>query len=840
MSPEDLRENVAGVPPELTTPNYRMAALTGIGYDPNLDRQDPSNVIKVGDTFYAWYTQRPHDVHAYASTVYYAASTDGLNWQDRGQAIDRGAAGEWDSFGVITPYIAVIDGKYYLFYTGTSAAKPFRLRDPDGTLRHIGVAIADSPDGPWTKFDGNPVLSPTADAWDSLIVDDTHLIVRNGKYWLYYKGGHGTIDAADTEWGLAMADRPTGPYRKHCANPLIGGHTVCVWPHREGIAALVDNAGPERFTVQWSPDGIRFRRVAKLPLVHTGCGPYDADAFTDTNYGRGIRWGVAQAATEGRLHIVRFDVDLTAPALGERLYNGIQLPPEWPPRHLDPVDLEPMPTPYLDNPPSAIPIEVGRQLFVDDFLIESTTLDRELHLPEKHPDNPVLAPETELEMNDDVCPLAAPFGDGVLYDPVDNLFKMWYHAGWFDGVALAISRDGLRWERPQFDVVPGTNRVIPPREDFRRDGVSVWFDHETADPAERFKMFLYARSEEYGTGGRLWTSPDGIRWTERVRTDEVGDNTSMFYNPFRKRWVLSIRSSHRDRTRDYREHADFLKVATWQNGERVFWAGVDELDLPDPAIGHPAQLYKIEAAPYESLMLGLFQIHHGPPNNVCLKGGYPKNTHLQVAFSRDGFHWHRPSREFFIAGTKREGDWDRAYIHAATGGCLVIGDKLHFYYGAWSGASPRHGGHMYAGGATGLATLRRDGFVSMNAGADGGTLTTRAVTFDGRYLFVNVDGPDGELRAELLDRDGAVVAPFSAANCQPVAADSTLRQMVWQGADDLSALAGKPVRFRFHLKNGALYAFWVSPDQSGASHGYVAAGGPGFNGPTDTVGKMEV
>ena len=72
------------------------------------------------------------------------------------------------------------------------------------------------------------------------------------------------------------------------------------------------------------------------------------------------------------------------------------------------------------------------------------------------------------------------------------------------------------------------------------------------------------------------------------------------------------------------------------------------------------------------------------------------------------------------------------------------------------------------------------------------------------------------------------------------AADSTLRQMVWQGADDLSALAGKPVRFRFHLKNGALYAFWVSPDQSGASHGYVAAGGPGFNGPTDTVGKMEV
>ena len=47
----------------------------------------------------------------------------------------------------------------------------------------------------------------------------------------------------------------------------------------------------------------------------------------------------------------------------------------------------------------------------------------------------------------------------------------------------------------------------------------------------------------------------------------------------------------------------------------------------------------------------------------------------------------------------------------------------------------------------------------------------------------------------------------------------------------------KPVRFRFHLTNGALYAFWVSPDASGASRGYVAAGGPGFTGATDTVGK---
>ena len=38
------------------------------------------------------------------------------------------------------------------------------------------------------------------------------------------------------------------------------------------------------------------------------------------------------------------------------------------------------------------------------------------------------------------------------------------------------------------------------------------------------------------------------------------------------------------------------------------------------------------------------------------------------------------------------------------------------------------------------------------------------------------------------------------------------------------------------LRNAALYAFWVTPDDSGASHGYVAGGGPGLTGPTDTEG----
>lgn len=537
----------------------------------------------------------------------------------------------------------------------------------------------------------------------------------------------------------------------------------------------------------------------------------------------------------------------------ERLYNGIVLPEEWPPRTLNPKSREPIDIPYLSSPPEVIPIDVGRQLFVDDFLIDETTLKRNFHLAQKYDKNPILEPQTDLEMNGGYRPVAVPFSDGVFYDSNDGLFKMWYQAGWYDNTALAISKDGIHWERPDLDVVPGTNCVIPPRPDLIRDTVIVWLDYSAEKPSERFKMSFYARtmnetqdifhsleniahdsarSKGYPPGGRVFTSPDGIHWTERAQAGPQGDNTTFFYNPFRKKWIFSIRTHRKGRTRDYWEHSDFLEGCKWKEGEPVFWAGADNLDLPDPKIGHETQLYKINAVAYESIMLGLILIHRGPPNSVCAKGGFPKITELTLGFSRDGFHWHRPERRAFIGATRKKGDWDRAYIHSAGGCCLIVEDKLHFYYGAWSGKSPKLGGDMYAGGSTGVAFLRRDGFASMDAETEG-FLTTRKITFNGKYLFVNADVAKGELKAELLNKNGKTIAPFSMENCNPVSEDKTMQMISWKENDNLSSLAGKSVKLKFHVKNGKLYSFWVSDKLSGVSNGYIAAGGPEFSKSTD-------
>jgi len=529
-----------------------------------------------------------------------------------------------------------------------------------------------------------------------------------------------------------------------------------------------------------------------------------------------------------------------ANAAKETLYNGIRLTTPWPParRGFQPT---PIRAPYLVDQPAVVPIDVGRQLFVDDFLIEETSLERVFHRPDYHPANPILRPTTRWEKYDEYAertqtrsnPAAMPFSDGVFYDPQDRLFKMWYMGGYSQNTCLALSRDGIEWDKPSLDVVKGTNITVA----LHRDSSTVWLDLAERDTSRRYKMASW-----YDKYLLLYASADGIHWRRIGRSGPAGDRTTFFYNPFRKVWVFSIRDEVPNsvgRFRRYIEAADFERSAAWTKDEPVAWVSADIDDPRRPEYNVPVELYNLDCVAYESLVLGLFTIFRGErterekPNDIC------------VGFSRDGFHWDRPDRRPFLPVSEHVGDWNWANVQSAGGGCLVVGDRLFFYV---SGRRGVPGSNAPGVCSTGLATMRRDGFASMGhptspsgvqrlePSPGPGVLITRPVTFSGRYLFVNVDASDGELRVEVLDRDGRTIPGFSGALSMPIRSDTTRARVSWNGARDIEALVGQPVRFRFQLTRGKLYAFWVSPSLDGASHGYVGAGGPGFVGLTDTVG----
>ncbi|MEQ1841056.1 MAG: sialidase family protein, partial [Verrucomicrobiales bacterium] len=258
---------------------------------------------------------------------------------------------------------------------------------------------------------------------------------------------------------------------------------------------------------------------------------------------------------------------------GEALYNGIVLPEVWPPQHLDPKSAEPMPVPYLEHPPGVIPIDVGRQLFVDDFLIESTDLKRIFHQAEKDPGNPVFRPETDEEIKrNEVVYLGQ---GGVFYDPAEALFKMFYTAGWRGPLAMATSLDLKTWKRPDLGL-HGGNFLLPEGAAWGTgDGTTagtdnaLWYDIHANDQKERIKYLtcwshVPKDQQVPGLTHSLQVS-DGITWSKPVPcSTPAADYGSIFFNPFRGKWVQSIKQdSPRGRSRYYVESKNFLDGADW-------------------------------------------------------------------------------------------------------------------------------------------------------------------------------------------------------------------------------------------------------------------------------------
>ena len=536
----------------------------------------------------------------------------------------------------------------------------------------------------------------------------------------------------------------------------------------------------------------------------------------------------------------------TSGLVAQTLHNGISLPAQWPPRRPIPTVAQEMPVPYLDNKPNVIPINTGRQLFVDNYLISETNLVPIYHTPNYYAGNPVLEPNQEWEKTIEGAPYAAPFSDGIWYDEKDGKFKMWYLAGAGSihkdekqtfYTCYAESEDGKSWKKVNQDIVPGTNIV----DTCNRDAATIWLDREEKEPNKRWKFFNIERRP----GDRRWQvvlkySADGIHWSKGVaQSGDQGDRTTAFYNPFTRKWALSMRAGTpvSSRSRYYIEHEDPEMLVSLAHRIRkdaddkhiVFWFTPDDKELrhekyPEVEPG----IYNFDAIPYESIMLGLYSAWAGPENRVCAENGIQKRNIISLGYSRDGFHFARPTHQPFMNVNETEGAWNWGNMQSINGTPLIIGDSLYFY------ASGRRLNKIMWDSytSTGLATLRRDGFVSMQAGKDEGYLTTEKLSFDGKYLFVNadVDGEKAVLYVEVLDENKEPIPGFTKDECKPIKrSDSTKTLVTWKNHNDLGSLAGKNIHLKFYLTDGDLYAFWISPWESGESRGYTSGGGPGLH-----------
>jgi hypothetical protein len=453
------------------------------------------------------------------------------------------------------------------------------------------------------------------------------------------------------------------------------------------------------------------------------------------------------------------------------------------------------PAEYLEplEPGAPLPMDTRRCMLTDSGVVDQLKgVAAVLGTPEKHSGNPVIRPDTAWEV-DGYCTL----GGSVLYDAQEGRLKMWYSAVTKVGRAagLAVSKDGLHWEKPALDVVQyegmATNLVMAhPGVDSFAELAGVVLD-PAADPPARYKaVFLYQNPQTAVRGLKTATSPDGVHWTAGTALLTAVTEVSRFFrDPRTGKYIIMGRLMRQGRRSVQRlESEDFV---FWSNGEPVL-----EPDNSDPTTD---DIYALGVLPYGRSYVGFVHIFHGPPQ--C-------TVDVQLAQSRDGWKWERAAEKAVFLPLGRPGEWDRYQVSACES-VVAAGarDWLVFY----SGRTARHA--PYAGpdrgnnwGGIGVARLRRDGFLHMQGSFEGGTFVTQPMVIGGNDLHVNTAAAFGTLQVHLLDHEAR---PMDGMVSQLITADSVDHAVVWQSGKSLSGWLKRPMRLRFTLKNTRLFSFWT-------------------------------
>ncbi len=191
---------------------------------------------------------------------------------------------------------------------------------------------------------------------------------------------------------------------------------------------------------------------------------------------------------------------------------------------------------------------------------------------------------------------------------------------------------------------------------------------------------------------------------------------------------------------------------------------------------------------------------------------------VQLVSSRDLKTWRRQGdrRAFIGSSPTGAGAYDVTQIIGPSYP-LERGDELWFYYTGlkyrgtftYVGKYPDGRNVLIPGleadtGAICLAVLRRDGFVSLDAGETEGTLLTKSFALPAGKLWVNLDAPEGDLRVEVLDAEGKVRGVSGR-----LKGDLKQAEVSWQSGD-ISGLSGQSVSLRFRVRQARFYSYWFS------------------------------
>ncbi|MCZ6681352.1 MAG: hypothetical protein O7E52_29410 [Candidatus Poribacteria bacterium] len=439
-------------------------------------------------------------------------------------------------------------------------------------------------------------------------------------------------------------------------------------------------------------------------------------------------------------------------------------------------------------------IGTNRQLFVDDFWIaDAKGITRRLHAPV--PREIAIAAEHPWERGG--VSYMVTFRDG-------DRFRAWYRCDQempIRGerqplIAYAESTDGVHWNKPRLGLIefqgskdnnlvwtgPGNN-------------MSPFLDgNPDAPDEERYKAIVRTRDV------LALVSRDGLSWRlmqdAPILTDRPFDSHNIaFWDAWRSEYVAY--------TRGVAGKGNFKSGVRWirRTTSKDFrhWTPLESIDAGDAPFEH---LYTNACVPYERasgtylMFPSRFVVEREPIPDWEYGSGV---NDIVFMSSRDGLHFDRSFMEAFVRPGLDADNWHERGIYMERGILHTSPGELSLY-GMQNWRMPTVHIRRF--------TLRTDGFVSVNAGYAGGEFTTTPFVFIGRTLALNYStSAVGCVQVEIQDAHGQTQPGFGIKECPQIFGDEIDGVVRWEDGADVSALAGKPVRLRFMLKDADLFAF---------------------------------
>lgn len=489
-----------------------------------------------------------------------------------------------------------------------------------------------------------------------------------------------------------------------------------------------------------------------------------------------------------------------------------------------------------------IPLGSKLELFVDDALIDRMS-NAELRLHQPAAQDVSMLFDEPWEGNSS--------GHVTVFED-EGLVRMYYRGKLYAHdlavrdkapqiICYAESTDGIDWKKPSLGLVefagskdnnivwngPGSNNFSP------------FLDtNPDCEPDAKYKSIGTSRKEGGGqTGIYVFKSPDGISWSlmnpDPVITKGMFDSHNVAF------WdgeAGFYREYHRDSRNDadtaMKNAATLLEDAGSRGRDIRQGTSNDFINWTDPEYlryspGRVSELYTNNILPYyraPHILLGF-------PSRYLDRGWTESTTHLpqldhrklraetakspragtavsdgMFMSSRNGRDFNMWPESFIRPGLRVKDGWFYGDNYQNTG--LVETDSKIEGAGRELSIYLTEGYHQ----VDSIERLRRytiriDGFVSVQARLDGGELLTKPITFEGSELVLNFStSVPGSIQVEVQDEVGHAIEGFTMDDCHEIWGDDLARTVKWGETTDVSALAGRPVRLRFLLKDADLYS----------------------------------